>query len=40
MAITIVLTILFFFIATQDIAVDGWAGEILQPENSSYASSS
>lgn len=34
------LMILFFFIATQDIAVDGWAAEILLPENSSYASSS
>jgi PAT family acetyl-CoA transporter-like MFS transporter 1 len=35
-----ILTCLFFFIATQDIAVDGWAAEILYPENSSYASSS
>lgn len=38
--ITLWLFLLFVFICTQDIAVDGWAAEILLPENASFASSS
>jgi PAT family acetyl-CoA transporter-like MFS transporter 1 len=29
---------LFFFLSVQDIAVDGWAVEMLDPKNSAYAS--
>ncbi|KAF8491293.1 acetyl-coenzyme A transporter 1-domain-containing protein [Gautieria morchelliformis] len=36
--LTVVFTMLVFFAATQDIAVDGWALTLLSPENVSYAS--
>jgi len=36
--LTVVFTLLVFFSATQDIAVDGWALTLLSPENLSYAS--
>jgi len=39
-AVTIAISLGFFFfiLSIQDIAVDGWAVEILSQENSSYAS--
>ncbi|KAF8588471.1 MFS general substrate transporter [Ramaria rubella] len=36
--LTAVFSLLVFFAATQDIAVDGWALTLLSPENLSYAS--
>lgn len=37
-SLTTIFFLLYFFCATQDIAVDGWALTMLRPENAGYAS--